>query len=772
MNYLKQDFYQLMKADESVFNFVQDLSLEGLLYLDLEHPGHLWMNPKFKRTLGYQHPEMLHESATSIPLINKDENILLENLMLSEDLHDFIEHLSIPDEGKDYSSGHIVRYLHKNGLIVWINSFGKIIKDPEGKSIRLLVALEDVTSDRSTELLLQNSNRLARIGTWEIDLVNNKPFWSTVTKEIHEVPEDYKPDLSTALNFFKEGESRKKITAAVDKALNEGTVFDIELQIITAANHERWVRSIGLTEVKDGRCLRIYGTFQDITTKKQAEFILSRSNQLNRIFIEQSPNAIAMFDTKMRYMAASLKWVQDYGLEGKEIIGISHYEVFPEVPDEWKIDHQNCLKGAISKCEEILFERNDGSKQWITWDVRPWYIGEGEIGGLLMYTADITKRKLTEQRLHQTLTDLEGLSRATYQVSIISADINGAITFVNKGAENLLGYSAEELLSKRVGMFHDPQEVALRSAELTEMFGKEINGSNVFEEYSRQGESETREWTYIRKDGSRFPVQLVVTTIKDTLGEIQGFLGIATDISKIKAVENELKIVLDLTNDQNKRLLNFAHIVSHNLRSHSGNLTMLLDFIETDKDEEARKEMFLMFRDAASNLQETIDHLSEVVVMNSQTRENLTPVNLNKAMNGALGNVKALLKAAGGKYRNEISEDMVIAAVPAYLDSILLNFLTNAIKYRSEDRPLLIELSAEAEGDFIKLSIRDNGLGINLKLNGDKMFGMYKTFHRNKDSRGVGLFITKNQIEAMGGSVSVESEVDHGTCFNIIFKKN
>lgn len=361
------------------------------------------------------------------------------------------------------------------------------------------------------------------------------------------------------------------------------------------------------------------------------------------------------------------------------------------------------------------------------------------------------KLELSEERFRRAF------EHAAIGMAIVS--LKGKWLRINRSLFNILGYHPSELLRLSFQDITHPEDLNKDLNLLNEV----INGTR---------DSYQMEKRYFHKKGHIVWVILAVSIVKNSTGQPLHFISQLTDISKAKAAEYEIKSVLEVTSDQNRRLLNFAHIVSHNLRSHSGNLSMLLNFIETDADEESRQELFKMFRHAAANLQETIGHLNEVVAVNTSITENLIGINLSKAIHGAIGNVEALLKAADAVCINEVHDDVFIDAIPAYLDSILLNFLTNAIKYRSPDRKPVILLRATTEESQVILSIEDNGVGIDLKANRDKIFGMYKTFHTNKDARGIGLFITKNQIEAMSGKVTVESELDKGTTFKIYFKSH
>ena len=176
-----------------------------------------------------------------------------------------------------------------------------------------------------------------------------------------------------------------------------------------------------------------------------------------------------------------------------------------------------------------------------------------------------------------------------------------------------------------------------------------------------------------------------------------------------------------------------------------------------------------MLKQASGNLTETVANLNEIVAVNTTAKKEIQFINLHMAIKNVQNNLKALLKENNVEVFNEVDESYQVAAVPAYLDSILLNFLTNGIKYKSGRKDPFVRFGALMENKQLTLSIQDNGIGIDMDKNKDKLFGMYKTFHGNKDARGVGLFITKNQVEAMGGKIDVESKVGEGTTFKIHF---
>jgi PAS domain S-box-containing protein len=257
----------------------------------------------------------------------------------------------------------------------------------------------------------------------------------------------------------------------------------------------------------------------------------------------------------------------------------------------------------------------------------------------------------------------------------------------------------------------------------------------------------------------------------DDTGKASGLIGISLDISDLKKKEEELRDLVNVTSVQNKKLINFAHIVSHNLRSHTANFSMLLEFLAHEKDESEKNTILKMLTDASDNLLETLENLNEVVDINTNVHLDKKPVPLKNKIDRVVHNLSAYLGNHNAEVTNSVCESIEIQVIPAYIDSILINFITNAVKYKDPERDARITFSAKSDKGYTVLSVADNGLGIDLEKYGDKLFGMYKTFHEHCDARGIGLYITKNQIEAMNGKVSVESEVGIGTTFKIYFNE-
>ncbi len=485
--------------------------------------------------------------------------------------------------------------------------------------------------------LAEKANEAAKIGYWELDLISNKLVWSKITKLIHDLDENVEPDLENAINFYKEGESRKVITEAVEKAIAFGLDYDIEVSIITPKGKEKWVRTIGQSLFENGKCIKLFGTFQDIDSQKLTTLALSTEKLRN---------------------------------------------------------------------EQILASSGLG-----TWE---WNVQTGE-------------------------------------------------TIFNEKWAEILGYTLQELLPISIQTWDQlvhPDDLEESDKLLQQCF----NGTKSFYETEARMKHKNGSWVWVYDRG------MVISRTEE--GEPLMMFGIHQDITKRKNAETELFGVISLVKSQNVKFKNYSHIVNHNLRSHAGNIKRLLE-LALDTDESAEQEELLTFtQTAAKNLLDTIGNLSKMTNVNDDITNQLEDLSLSKATQKAVENVLGLANVSAIQIRNEVPFDFYVKAIPAFLDSIILNLLTNAIKYSTQERLPEIVIKASENQEFVILAVQDNGLGIDLKKHGEKLFGMYQTFHNNnKEARGIGLFLTKTQIEAMGGLIEVESASNVGSTFSVFFKK-
>ena len=324
-------------------------------------------------------------------------------------------------------------------------------------------------------------------------------------------------------------------------------------------------------------------------------------------------------------------------------------------------------------------------------------------------------------------------------------DLEGKLQKSNISMTAILGYSEEEMRNLTFFDITHPEDI-----EKTEILMSEL--------LARKRDSYKLEKRYIHKNGDVIWANVSLSAVKNEKGEFLHFVSQVEDISDKKQLTDNLT-------EHNNRLVNFAHIVSHNLRSHTSNISMLLDLAQDDDSEIVENEYFKNIRTVSDNMNDTICHLNEIVEINSKVSTTLTSQNLLEIVRKAVKSVESLAKQSDTTIEININKDHNVIAVHAYLESILLNFLTNAIKYRYPGRKNQVVFTSGIEGNYVYLSVKDNGLGIDLKRYGTKLFGMYKTFHNHPDARGMGLFISKNQVEAMGGKIVVESEVNKGTNF-------
>lgn len=621
--------------------------------------------------------------------------------------------------------------------------------------------------------------------------------------------------------------------------------------------------------------------------------------------LSQMPTAIAVFDLNMQYLVTTQKWLNDYNLEGQEVIGKSHYEVFPEISEEWKQIHKDCLNGAINKQEEAPFYRADGTLQWISWEVKPWYNQHHEIGGIIMFTNEVTEQRrisIESNKLNDILEKIsqtarigawevnlqnnyiywsnmtrqihevadnyqpkldnamafykEGVSRDTIvnsveiaieqgipfdvevelitaknktvwvravgnaefvdekctrlfgvfqdihqtktqelqisqllaeqnaifssasEVAIITLSQDMVIRHFNKGAENLLGYSSNEIVDQATPFIFIKNEKLLQvKNELNLLLSTELDELDVLPTIAQRRIFSNQEWVFITKDNREIPVQLSITQMQGAGHEAIGYLVTAIDLSQIKQMQerlvesnDNLNTLIKTLSKQNWQLSNFAHVVSHNLRSPVANLILIQSLLTQSEDEDEKQLLLENLETIVGHLSETLNTLTDTIKIQESAKDDLVMVLFEEV----LQKTKEILSGQIMDNDFKITYNFEMASSVSYkldfMESIFLNLISNALKYKSlQKKPCIHIESSVSESGHTLLRFQDNGLGIDLEKYGSKVFGLNKTFHKHPEAKGIGLFIIKNQIESLGGSISVESEVGQGTIFTITF---
>jgi PAS domain S-box-containing protein len=387
------------------------------------------------------------------------------------------------------------------------------------------------------------------------------------------------------------------------------------------------------------------------------------------------------------------------------------------------------------------------------------YLFKDELTGARLYKSvrySIERRRIVNE-LKESNDRYEAVSKATSDTIWDWDIVNDRIQY-NNGLYHMLGYHASEvnnIQSWWKQKIH-PEDIEQVLAQLDTVFRQNIPQVQM-------------EYRFLCADGSYKYILDRAVLVTDNKGKPIRMIGAMQDISDRKNHEIQLENLLNVTRYQNKRLQNFAYIVSHNIRSHSANIIGLVNFIEEARDIDEKQVFFDMLKTSTDKLAQTIDNLNDIITIQNETLDK-TSINLFEEIERTAAAVNVMISQTRTHLVNEVAKDVTVEVVPSYLESILLNMLTNAMKYKSPDRDAIIHLSTHREPGYLVLSVRDNGLGIDLEKHGDRVFGMYVTFHKHKDARGFGLYITKNQVESMDGKIELESQPDVGSVFKIYFK--
>jgi len=374
--------------------------------------------------------------------------------------------------------------------------------------------------------LYERANEMARLGVWEMDLIQAKLYWSSVTKQIHGVAEDFEPDVSSAINFFREGSSREKIRKHFKEAELYGIPYDLELQLVTADGTPIWVKASGRAEFQEGKCTRLYGTFQDIEEEKKQGIKLVNSEIKYRSIVENSLYGVLLTIPGKCVLQANQAALQMFGYTIEEFRKLDRCKVLD-------CSHPN-LPGFLAQREkegkaaaEMVAKRKDGTHFPCELSAARFTDSDGqELNSLVII--DISQRKAAEEKIRLS----EAQFREAFEHSAIGValfDLKGKWIRVNKGLCNMLGYSEEELVNSRFQDLTHPDDLVRNQQILNDL----IEG--ISDNYQQ-------EKRYIHKNGQVVWVLMGVSMLRDANNKPLHCISQIQDITNIKEAERALAV--------------------------------------------------------------------------------------------------------------------------------------------------------------------------------------------------------------------------------------
>lgn len=356
--------------------------------------------------------------------------------------------------------------------------------------------------------------------------------------------------------------------------------------------------------------------------------------------------------------------------------------------------------------------------------------------------------------LIQKIKELADYKYALDESSILAiTNQKGIITHVNDNFCKISQYSRKEL----IGQDHRIINSNFHPKEYIKDLWTTIANGKVW-----KGELKNK-----AKDGTPYWVDTTIVPFLNENGKPYQYVAIRADISERKRGEEKIARMLLNSEYQNKQLMDFCNIISHNLRAPLSNISLLISLSEDTKETKERDELFSKVKPIVGHLNSILDELVESLQVRQDLEIVSTSIDLAESLNQILVGFQTQINTTRSKLEIQLDTEYDLFYPQRYLDSILTNMISNALKYKSPNRDLVLKIISKPYEDGLLLTFQDNGLGIDLDRHKNNLFKIRKVFHSHPDARGLGLFMTKTQIETMGGRIWVESTPDVGSTFFI-----
>jgi PAS domain S-box-containing protein len=502
-----------------------------------------------------------------------------------------------------------------------------------------------------------------------------------------------------------------------------------------------------------GRVVGAAQVIRDVTEHQQAENRLREREEQLRLYAQNTPAAVAMFDRDMRYLVASRRWLEDYHLGDAPIVGRSHYELLPDLPERFRAGHQRCLAGSVERCDEDRFVRADGSVMWIHWEIRPWRRSDGTIGGIIIFTEDVTARREQESALRASEDRYRSLFDAAPD-GILIADGDSNYIDANPSMCQMLGYERRELIGLHASDIVAPAEVVHVAPAL---------------ETIHSGAEYHREWAFRRRDGSVFPAEVMATKMPDG-----NLVGMVRDVSDRRSLEAQYQ--------QAQKMEAVGRLAGGVAHDFNNLLTSILGYCE----------LLLEGSALSDTVRPDVLEIQKAGVSAASLTRQLLAFSRKQIIEPELLDLNVVVGGVQGMLARLIGEDVTIAmslgpdpgwvlADRGQLEQVLMNLAVNARDAMPRGGTLTIETRrvdldqhyaaahfAVQPGPYVALLVTDTGDGMAAEVQAH----LFEPFFTTKDAgkgTGLGLATVHGIVSRCGGSVTVYSELGQGTSFAVYF---
>lgn len=720
-------------------------------------------NPAAEKMLGYSHLDLIGKE-TPIILHDWDEIVTRARELsqeLNEDIQPGFESLVAKVRSKKIADRREWTYVRKDKTKFPVMLSISGMWDEKGTVMGFLGIATDVTEQRKADEALRQSRAhmetlLSSLDDVVVEISRDGTYTNLWTRNERILLQERSAYVGNNIRHVLASPQLEVFLAAIEDVFRTRSVRYVDY--LSPAGE--W-RSAKISYISDDSIVILA---RDISEKKEAEQRLLDSERKFRLLTENLPGTIYLCrndaNYSMVYLNRNVEELTGYTPEEFMANTISFVELYhPE--DKARIFEQVDQALANQQKFNITYRirHKSGGWRWLEEHGIGVYDGN-ELQLIEGYLVDITEQKDKESELLQSRSDIQAIITSLDDI-VMEIDEDGYYKNIWVNRPDQLFFTVEE---------HDHKTIwDVLPPHLAQGYHQAIATALATQAAA------SFEYPSIKKgDDSWFSARF--TTIKQSRNNKRSVSVFIQNITERKKFEQDL--VISKSNletathelqEQNNQLNEFTQILSHNLRSPVGNIGALISLLNEKSSLEDYREIFTRLKQTSVSLQETLNELVETLQISRGALADRVELKFADTLSKVKQDLTAEIITTRAQIEADFSQAEGIFYSKTYLESIFLNLLSNALKYRSAKRPLVISLKSETKGGKTILHVRDNGLGIDMERHGKHLFGLRKTFHENRDAKGVGLFLTKTQIKAMGGNIFATSQVDGGTTFTIEF---